>query len=194
MAIVSVPETNQRFTTPQEIAAFLAPYGIFHEVWDTSRCGGPDASSEDILAAYSPEIDQLKSRGGYVTADVINVSPETPNIDALMAKYALEHTHSEDEVRYTIKGRGVFHIHPQSGPVFEVMVEAGDLINVPAGTKHWFNLCTDKTIRCIRLFQDPAGWTPNYVDDPQNARFQPVCWGPNQVASEGLVRQQAVKL
>ena len=84
----------------------------------------------------------------------------------MLAKFSQEHTHSEDEVRFTVQGSGVFHIHPPEGPVFGVQVESGDLINVPAGTRHWFDLCEDRTIRCIRLFLDPAGWAPHYVDDP----------------------------
>ncbi|MBL8827165.1 MAG: cupin domain-containing protein [Planctomycetaceae bacterium] len=194
MAVVTVPSTGQRFEQPAEISAFLAPFGIWHERWDVSKLAGADATSDEILAAYQPEIEQLKQRGGFVVADVINVSPETPNIDALMAKYAIEHTHSEDEVRYTIKGRGVFHINPGNAPVFEILVEAGDLINVPCGTRHWFNLCTDKSIRCIRLFQDPSGWTPNYVEDPQNAGYTPVCWGPTHVAGDRTMTQRAVQI
>ena len=61
-------------------------------------------------------------------------------------------------MRFILKGRGLFHIHPDHGPVFAIQVEAGDLINVPLGTKHWFDLCADRTIRAIRLFQTrPAG-------------------------------------
>jgi 1,2-dihydroxy-3-keto-5-methylthiopentene dioxygenase len=53
------------------------------------------------------------------------------------------------------------------------------MVNVPKDTKHWFDLCDDKTIRCIRLFQDPAGWTPHYVHNPINENYIPVCLGPN---------------
>jgi len=194
MAVVSVPETGERFETAEEISTFLAPFGLWYERWDVENGPGPDASSEEILKAYGSEIERLKTRGGFVTADVINVSADTPNLDALLAKFAKEHTHSEDEVRFTVKGRGVFHIHPDNGPVFEVLVEAGDLINVPTGTRHWFNLCTDRAIRCIRLFQDVSGWTPNYVDDPQNEHFTPVCWGPSFVSTAPAVAQRAVQL
>jgi len=31
----------------------------------------------------------------------------------MLAKFNIEHTHDEDEVRYIIAGRGLFHIHPQ---------------------------------------------------------------------------------
>jgi 1,2-dihydroxy-3-keto-5-methylthiopentene dioxygenase len=96
-------------------------------------------------------------------------------------------------VRFTVKGSGVFHIHPKDGPVFAIQVESGDLINVPAGTQHWFDLCNDRTIRCIRLFLDPAGWAPHYVDAPVNERYTPLCLGPAYVKS-AAVENLAVRL
>ena len=53
-----------------------------------------------------------------------------------------------------------------------------DVINVPRETKHWFNLCASKTIRCIRLFEDKAGWTPHYVEDSLHVDHPPICFGP----------------
>lgn len=179
MARITIPEENREITDPKEISEFLAPFGIWYEKWDVESRVGPEASNEEILEAYSAEIERLKQQGGFVTADVIAVTPETPNLDELLAKFAKEHTHSEDEVRFTIKGRGVFHINPENGPVFGVQVEQGDLINVPNGTRHWFDLCDDKTIRCIRLFEDPSGWAPHYVENPMHEKFQPICFGPD---------------
>jgi 1,2-dihydroxy-3-keto-5-methylthiopentene dioxygenase len=184
MASISVPDEQRRIDDPQEIVAFLEPFGIHYERWDVAgRISGPDASGDEILAAYAPEVERLKAAGGYVTADVINVNPDTPNLDVLLAKFSQEHTHSEDEVRFIVKGRGVFHIHPDGGPVFGIELEAGDLINVPRGTKHWFDLCDDRTIRAIRLFQDTTGWTPHYVGGDLHARYQPLCWGPNYISA-----------
>ena len=164
MAYIIVPDEKRRLDDSKEISDFLAPFGIYHERWPLEDRVSPDAAPEEILAAYAPEIDRLKAEGGYVTADVINVSPETPGLDAMLERFRSEHTHSEDEVRFILKGRGLFHIHPDNGPVFAIQVEAGDLINVPLGTKHWFDLCADRTIRAIRLFQDKTGWTPAYID------------------------------
>lgn len=186
MAVVTIPDEGRKLEEPAEIREFLAPFGIWYERWDVEGRLDADATSEQILATYAPEIDRLKQQGGFVTADVINVTPETPNLDAMLAKFAKEHTHSEDEVRFTVKGRGVFHIHPEQGPVFGVQVESGDLINVPAGTRHWFDLCDDRQIRCIRLFLDPSGWTPHYVDDPINERYTAVCFGPNYLPPAGI--------
>jgi 1,2-dihydroxy-3-keto-5-methylthiopentene dioxygenase len=179
MATIRVQDENREITGADEIRAFLKPFGIWYEKWDVEGRLPSEATSEQILATYAPEIERLKKAGNFVTADVINVSPATLNLDALLAKFSKEHTHSEDEVRFTVKGSGVFHIHPENGPVFAIQVEAGDLINVPCGTRHWFDLCNDKTIRCIRLFQDSSGWTPHYIEGSKlHERYTPVCLGP----------------
>ncbi|MCA9264353.1 MAG: hypothetical protein KDA60_10915, partial [Planctomycetales bacterium] len=120
MAQISIPGEHRSITEPAEMAEFLAPYGIWYEKWDVAGRVDVDASNEQILSAYAPEIERLKERGGFVTADVVNVNADTPNLDAMLAKFSQEHTHSEDEVRFTIAGRGVFHVHPENGPVFAV--------------------------------------------------------------------------
>jgi 1,2-dihydroxy-3-keto-5-methylthiopentene dioxygenase len=78
-----------------------------------------------------------------------------------------------------IDGRGVFHVRPPNGPVFAIEVGAGDLIRVPRGTRHWFDLCAERRIRAIRLFQDVAGWTPHYTESGAEGEYQPVCLGPS---------------
>ncbi len=179
MARIRIQDENREISDVQEIREFLQPFGIWYEKWDVEGRIGSEATNEEILTAYAPEIDRLKQAGNFVTADVINVSPSTPNLDVLLAKFSKEHTHSEDEVRFTVRGSGVFHIHPENGPVFGIQVESGDLVNVPCGTKHWFDLCNDRTIRCIRLFQDSSGWTPQYIENSSlHEKYTPVCLGP----------------
>ena len=80
MACVSIPEENRELTNADEIREFLEPFGIWYEKWDVEGRIGADATNEDILFAYEPEIERLKEKGGFVTADVINVSPETPGL------------------------------------------------------------------------------------------------------------------
>lgn len=182
MARIRIQDENREITDVEAIREFLKPFGIWYEKWDVEGRIGADATNEEILTAYAPEIERLKIAGAFVTADVINVNPNTPNLDAMLAKFSKEHTHDEDEVRFTVKGGGVFHIHPENGPVFAVQVESGDLINVPRGMQHWFDLCNDKQIRCIRLFQDPSGWTPHYVSGGVHENYQPLCLGPAYAA------------
>lgn len=179
MAVVSIPDEKREIVDPAEIAAFLEPFGIWYEKWDVAGRIADGASHEEILAAYKPEIERLNARGGFVTADVIDVNPETPGLDAMLDKFKVEHTHDEDEVRFVVDGSGIFHVNPVSAPVFSVEMQAGDLINVPRGTQHWFNLCQEKSIKTIRLFQDPGGWTPFYIEESAHVRYEPLCFGPS---------------
>ena len=182
MAIIRIPAEATTLSETAAVAAFLARHQIDYERWLPDRPLAGDCTADEVLAAYGREVDALKARGGYLTADVIDVKPETPNLDAMLARFNREHWHDEDEVRFIVEGRGLFHIHPPNGQVFAIEVEAGDLIRVPRGTHHWFDLCGDRRIRAIRLFQDPAGWTPQYTDSGVDRGFEPVCFGAAYVA------------
>jgi 1,2-dihydroxy-3-keto-5-methylthiopentene dioxygenase len=187
MAVVRVPAENVVLRQTAEVTAFLARHAIDYEQWPPRPDVSADASSNELLAAYASEVEALKARGGYVTADVIDVKADTPNLDAMLAKFNREHWHDEDEVRFIVDGRGLFHIHPDNGPVFAIEVEAGDLIRVPRGTHHWFDLCADRRIRAIRLFQDVSGWTPHYTGSGVDQGFQPVCFGPRYLPPAPMI-------
>jgi 1,2-dihydroxy-3-keto-5-methylthiopentene dioxygenase len=178
MAIVTIPELQRRIEDETEISAFLRPYGIDYERAEPGVPVAADAPAEVLLAAYRDKIDDLNAKGGYVTADVIDVFPDTPGLDAMLNRFNSEHWHDEDEVRFIIEGRGVFHVHPPGQPVFAIEVGPGDLVRVPSGTHHWFDLCADRRIRAIRLFRDPAGWAPHYTQTGVDKGFQPLCFGP----------------
>lgn len=177
MAIVDVPKMNIRITVAEEITEYLSGIGIDYERCENLKQIPVDASNEEILAFYSSEIADMKVRGGYVTADVINIVPTTEGLDAMLNKFNKEHWHDEDEVRFIVKGHGLFHIAPEGGDVVSIGMEAGDMIRVPRGTRHWFNLCGDRTIRAIRLFQDMSGWTPHYTNSGVEVGFEPLCFG-----------------
>ena len=181
MAVVRFPDEGRTVTGEAAVRETLGRVGIDYERWQPSHPVPAGATAEAVLAAYAAEIDRLKAAGGYVTADVIDVSPQTPNLDAMLAKFRKEHWHDEDEVRFILRGRGVFHIHPRDAPVMAIEVGPGDLIRVPRGTHHWFDLCSERDIRAIRLFQDVSGWTPRYTDTGMDARYEPVCLGPSYI-------------
>jgi 1,2-dihydroxy-3-keto-5-methylthiopentene dioxygenase len=182
MASVKIPDEKRTLTDQGDVTRYLAELGIDYERWPGAQRVPATASADEVLAAYAPEIEQLKARGGYVTADVIDVTAATPGLDAMLAKFSSEHWHDEDEVRFIVRGRGLFHVHPKDGgAVIAIEVEAGDLIRVPRGTWHWFDLCAERDIRAIRLFQDKSGWTPHYTKSGVDQGYQPVCFGPTYV-------------
>ncbi|MEX1368213.1 MAG: cupin domain-containing protein [Nannocystaceae bacterium] len=112
--------------------------------------------------AYQPPLDRLKAARGYVEQDVIELSPQTPQLEQVCAKFADEHLHTDDEVRYVLAGEGIFDIRSVDDRWMRVTVGQGDLLVVPANLHHRFMLTDRKQIRCVRLFKDRAGWVPHY--------------------------------
>jgi len=117
---------------------------------------------ETTPAAYQGPLDALKEANGYIEQDEVALSPATPNLEAICAKFAGEHLHTDDEVRFVLEGEGVFEIRSRADRWMRVTVEAGDLVVVPKDRYHRFYLTESKQIRCVRLFQDAGGWTPVY--------------------------------
>ena len=183
MAVVTIPDENRELSNVDDIASFLEQHGLWYERWELHDLPPANAPAEVILERFKVEIERLNKRGGFKTADVINLRPDTPGLDSMLTKFAAEHRHTEDEVRFVLHGRGVFHINPENGPIFAVEMQSGDLINVPAGTRHWFNLCSDRTIVTIRLFQDTTGWAPHYVENARHLDYWPLCMGPKPLIS-----------
>ena len=60
MAMVHVPKQDREISTPAEIREFLSDYGIQFEQWEVAGRLAEDATDEQILAEYSPEIERLK--------------------------------------------------------------------------------------------------------------------------------------
>ena len=57
------------------------------------------------------------------------------------------------------------------GKVYGIECHQGDLIRVPAGTPHWFDMGPAPHFRAIRLFTNPAGWVANYTGSTIAASF-----------------------
>lgn len=186
MAVLTIVEENHTLDNAEDVREYLAGIGIEYERWELLPAIDKNSSSEAILQAYAEQIERVKENGGYAKVDVINVNSSTPGLDAMLAKFSTEHWHDEEEVRFIVYGRGVYHVHPEGRPVARLEVEAGDMIRVPRGALHWFDLCTEREIKAIRFFQDPAGWTPYYTHSAVEKQYEPVCFGPNYLAGEQI--------
>jgi 1,2-dihydroxy-3-keto-5-methylthiopentene dioxygenase len=187
MAVLTISEENRTIQDAEEIRRCLPAFGIQYEHWELSPKIGTDSSSEAILQAYAERIDEVQKQGGYEKVDVVNVNSSTAGLDAMLAKFSTEHWHDEEEVRFIVYGRGVYHVHASDGRVAKLEVEAGDMISVPRGTLHWFDLCSEREIKAIRFFQDPAGWTPYYTDSALEKQYQPVCFGQSYISGEKIL-------
>lgn len=165
MAILSIPDKNITITNPDEIRAFFNARNLYFDQWHCDVVFDDTATQEEILAAYAKDLDPFMEKGGYQTADVINMRPGMEGYDAIRAKFLSEHTHSEDEIRFFVDGQGIFWFNLETEPVFNLLCERGDLISVPAGTKHWFDAGASRPfVKAIRIFIDMSGWVPHYTE------------------------------
>ncbi|GAB2578384.1 cupin domain-containing protein [Dyella jejuensis] len=152
------------------IARELAKVGVRFEQWEASQPVAPGASQEQVIAAYRHDIDRLMREEGYQSVDVISLTPDHPDRAMLRQKFLSEHTHSEDEVRFFVAGAGQFTLHIQ-GKVYDVLCEQGDLIGVPDGTPHWFDMSESPYFIAIRLFTNKDGWVANFTGSDIAAQF-----------------------
>lgn len=143
-------ETNEPISTKE-----LNQNGVDHEILD--------------VRDYQSDMDRIKARQGYVSQDIVELTPQTANLEAILAKFDKEHLHTDDEVRFVLDGAGIFDIRSKDDRWMRVEVYPGDFISVPANRHHRFYVTETKTIRCVRLFKDTSGWTPLYRETIQAA-------------------------
>ena len=149
-------------TAHADIARELGRVGVRFEQWEAAQPIAPGASQEDVIAAYRSDIDRLMRDEGYQAVDVISLKPDNPDRAVFRQKFLNEHTHSEDEVRFFVAGAGQFTLHI-GDKVYEVLCEKGDLIGVPDGTRHWFDMSESPYFVAIRLFTNKEGWVANFT-------------------------------
>jgi 1,2-dihydroxy-3-keto-5-methylthiopentene dioxygenase len=153
-----------------EIVTRLRALGVGFERWPTATDPARDAAPEVIIAAHRAEIDRLCAERAYRFVDVFRMTPDHPQRVAMRNKLFDEHTHAEDEVRFFVEGGGLFVFHV-SGQIHSVLCERGDLIRVPAGLAHWFDMGERPRFTAIRLFANPEGWEASYTGSDISRRF-----------------------
>ena len=157
-------------TDGSEIAAKLNEINVRFERWETQEPLPEGANDDDVMRAYARYIDRLKEENGYQSVDVIRMSADHPDKDAMRNKFLSEHTHSEDEVRFFVEGAGVFYLRVD-GNVYMTLCERGDLMSVPEGTKHWFDMGPEPHLTCVRLFTSKDGWVADFTGDDIAEKF-----------------------
>jgi 1,2-dihydroxy-3-keto-5-methylthiopentene dioxygenase len=182
MSRLRIFTAEQPHTTPSihedhaAITRELAKVGVRFEQWEASQPVEPGASQEEVIAAYRSDIDRLMREEGYQAVDVISLKPDHPDRATLRQKFLSEHTHSEDEVRFFVAGAGQFTLHI-GDKIYDVLCEQGDLIGVPDGTRHWFDMSESPYFVAIRLFTNKEGWVANFTGSDiaeQFPRMQPL--------------------
>ncbi|MDQ3617176.1 MAG: acireductone dioxygenase [Pseudomonadota bacterium] len=157
------PATPRLATSDQaEMARELARIGVGFEQWQASQPIAPGDAPETIMDAYRADIDRLVSERGFKSVDVVSIAPDHPNREEMRRKFLDEHFHKEDEVRFFVAGSGLFTLHVGDA-VYEIQCEQGDLIAVPDGTTHWFDMGPEPNFVAIRFFTEADGWVGHFT-------------------------------
>jgi len=163
--------TESEATTPvwhsteaEEIRQKLSSKEVRFERWEADRDLGVDPTPETVINAYQHAIDRLVAEKGYQSWDVISMRADNPQKEVLREKFLSEHTHGEDEVRFFVEGAGLFCLH-LDGHIYQILCEKNDLISVPAGTPHWFDMGSSPNFTAIRIFDNQEGWIAKFTGD-----------------------------
>lgn len=164
------PQQAESYTDYAAISTLLKSQGVRFERWEANAPLTDDAAQDEVIAAYRADIDRLMEENGFQSVDVVSLMPDHPDKEMFRNKFLDEHTHSEYEVRFFVDGQGLFYLH-LGDKVYTVLCEKGDLISVPAGTTHWFDMGPNPRFKAIRLFTNPDGWVANFTGNDIAKRF-----------------------
>ncbi|MDR3518933.1 MAG: acireductone dioxygenase [Azospirillaceae bacterium] len=167
LGLFAVDRPSQPLRVNRDIAGItdeLAKLGVRFEHLSLAAHKVGDRDSPDILETFEPELGELRDRWGYRAADVIDVHTVTDDAATLRATFLREHTHTDDEARFLVRGTSSFFLHI-SDEVWRLDCEIGDVLAIPAGIPHWFDAGDRPEFTTIRLFTDPAGWIAAYTGD-----------------------------
>lgn len=153
--------THTRF---EDIRDALAGIGVAFERWEASAALHRDATQDEIIEAYRSPIDRLMKAYGFKSVDVISLYADHPQRAAMRDKFLHEHTHDDFEVRFFVEGEGLFNLRAD-GRVYAMRCTQGDLLSVPAGVRHWFDMGPAPHLKAIRLFTTPEGWVATFTGD-----------------------------
>ncbi|MFU9138505.1 1,2-dihydroxy-3-keto-5-methylthiopentene dioxygenase [Erwinia tasmaniensis] len=151
-------------TDADEIRQQLNAKGVRFERWEADRDLGENPDADTVINAYQHAINRLVAEKGYQSWDVISMRADNPQKEVLRTKFLSEHTHDEDEVRFFVEGAGLFCLH-LDGHIYQILCEKNDLISVPAGTPHWFDMGSSPHFTAIRIFDNQEGWIANFTGD-----------------------------
>ncbi|WP_339416490.1 MULTISPECIES: 1,2-dihydroxy-3-keto-5-methylthiopentene dioxygenase [unclassified Pseudomonas] len=162
----ATPDTpNKVLTHFDDIAATLAEHGVRFERWQPSPIE-QGASDAELIAAYQTQIDAL----GYGSVEVLRVTGDHAQKSERRAQFLDERRYSEDDGRFFIAGQGLFALHI-GDYVYAVRCEKNDLLVIPAGIAHWFDMGENPHFVALRLFNTAKGWVPEFTGDDIARRF-----------------------
>jgi 1,2-dihydroxy-3-keto-5-methylthiopentene dioxygenase len=183
MAIVKAPHRGRTFIMPAEIQPFLSSIGVEYQRWTRVHPIPADASGEEILKAYEPELEAYKQENNFVGYSFIELHGETPGFADELAELKREHWHNGVESDLILSGCLTCYVHPAGQPVISIELEPGDLISIGKGIRHWGDLCSKIGVRAVRFISRPEEDRKTYTHSGIEADYESVYVSPAAFAA-----------
>jgi len=105
-------------------------------------------------------LEKICKDRNYKNRDQCRIGKHMENYEELIKKFATEHLHEDEEIRYVLDGSGYFDVRNKEDKWIRIQVTKGLMIIIPKGLYHRFVPDVCNYIHVMRLFQDDPKWTP----------------------------------
>ena len=160
---------NKVLTHVEDIANTLAAVGVRFAHWPAPIAHSIDSAAEELLAAYQTQIAQLLNETGLAVVDVVSFFAHTPQAE-LRTALLQERSHTSAQLYWCVAGRGLWALHIGE-QVFEVLCTRGDLIVLPAASKHWLDIGELADFVAIHLCASADALLAPVTGEPISERF-----------------------
>lgn len=152
----------------EDIASTLAAVGIGYRKLELPAALLPGCGQEDFEAAYGLWLQELMEREGYKQQELFNLQRRHPQRLELRARYLDEHVQDSESAWLFLGGFAQLGLRVGE-QVFLLLGERGDLLSLPAGSRHWFDLGEEPHALVLRL--SAGEQTPSPSGDDIAGRF-----------------------
>ncbi|MBH3341924.1 acireductone dioxygenase [Pseudomonas mendocina] len=159
---------NKVLNHADDIASTLAAAGIDYRQVELPAALRPGCEQAEFEAAYGLWLQALMGEEGHVQQELFNLQRNHPQKLELRARHLDEQVQASACTWLFLGGFAQLSVH-LDGYVYVLQGERGDLMTLPAGTRHWFDIGEEPHVLVVRLSERDE--TPERTGDDIARRF-----------------------
>ena len=159
---------NKVLNHADDIASTLASVGIAYRRLELPATLRPGCEQAEFDAAVGFWLQAFMGHEGYVQQELFNLQRNHPQKLELRAQHLDEQAQASVSAWLFLGGFAQLSVHLE-GYVYVLQGERGDLLTLPAGTRHWFDLGEEPHVLALRL--SASDETPERSGDDIASRF-----------------------
>lgn len=159
---------NKVLNHADDIASTLAAVGLGYRQVELPAALRPGCEQAEFDAAYGLWLQALMGEQGHVRQELFNLQRNHPQKLELRARYLDEQVQASTSAWLFLGGFAQLSVHLDDY-VYVLQGERGDLLTLPAGTRHWFDLGEEPHALVLRL--SAADEAPRLTGEEIASRF-----------------------